>query len=251
MNLYTLVLTETVKRLKRSIIKFMLAVMFVPVLLSFIGFIIRISGGIDIRSWDTLPILFPLFFLTAVLISVGAVKEDVDDNSYVYVNILPFSKSLYYTARFLSSYILVYLFFLVSLTMFYIFSFLLTEGLFAEIETLFRYIFGFAFGFLAYCSVFNFFGTAFRKAAIYSIIYLFSWEFIFGYAFFFLEKLTIIFYLRNILPSVRTTGIKSIFLMRQDVVSNMHAVIALIIFSAVFFLCGLYIFHRKGYITGE
>ncbi len=251
MRFNQLIAVEIKRRLKRSLIRFMLSLMLLPVLFAIIGLIIRISASLSFNTWDILPILYPLYFLITILVSVGTVKEDIDDNSYVFINILPFSKHMYYTVRLLSSYILVFASFSISLLLFYIISFISASGMLSELESFFDYLIGFAFGLLAYCCVFSFFGTAFRKATIYSIIYLFFWEGIFGYAFFFLEKLTVIFYMRNLLPFTQATGFKSFFLMKQDIISDVHAIAGLLVFSVIFYLAGLYVFIKKGYITGE
>lgn len=251
MKLYELVLIETSKRLKRSLIRFVLILMFLPVLLSIIGLAIRIFTSVSFNTWDLLPIIYPLYFLISILISVGTVKEEADDNSYVYVNILPFSKNIYLIARFISSFILIYGSFLISLLLFYFFSFLFNEGMFSELYYLWKYLIGFTFAILAYSSVFTFFGVSFRKATIYSILYFFIWEQVFSYGFFFIEKLTISFYLRNLLPSTQTTGIRSIFLMQQDIISTFHGITALIIITLVFLGLSIFIFNKKGFITGE
>lgn len=251
MKFSRLLIIETRKRLARSLIRFMISLMFLPVLFAGIGLLIRVFYVRSFGTWEFLPLFYPLFFLVTILVSVGTVKEDVDDNSYVFVNILPFSKTMYYSARLLSSFILVFGSFAISLLLFYLTSFILASGVFSEFVSLWKYNLGFFFGLIAYCCVFSFFGTAFKKATIYSIIYFFFWEGIFGYAFFFLEKLTITYYMRNLLPFSPTSGFKSFFLMRQESITQSAAIAGLLVFSAVFYMAGLYVFRKKGYITGE
>lgn len=251
MTVFRLLLIEISKRTKRALVRFSIALMLLPVLISVIGLLIRLFTSYNAMTWDMFPVMFFLYFLITLLISLGTVKEDVDDNSYVFVNILPFSKTEYYTARFFSSYILVYLSFLVSLVLFYVFSFLSVPGMTSELFTLWRYLLGFAFGLLAYCAVFAFFGVAFQKGTIYAILYLFIWESIFSYTFFFIEKLTISYYLRNILPSSSESGLKGLFLMGQSAISPMQAIAGLITIFLLFFAAGLFIYHKVGYLTGE
>jgi len=198
-----------------------------------------------------LTFYFLLFIqLLSLFYGSSVINDEIEDNTLVYLTTSPVSKSSILIGKFMANFVISSVIILVGLFISYLIS---NFSHFFELRSL-KEIFTFCsiglLAILAYFSLFTLIGSFFKKSVLIGIVFIFGWESMVQFLPGTTQKLTIIHFVKSLLPANLTQ--KSGFLMFQlKASSTAESVITLLFLSILFLSLSIIIFYKKEYILSD
>lgn len=189
-------------------------------------------------------LLVPLFFSTSVL------AEEIEQQTIVFLFTFPIDRGRLLIAKFFSS--LVHSMSLVGFSL--LPALLLTNqhhlGHFATIKSILVILFTALMGTICYASFSFFLGVLLRHPMMVGLFFVFGWEQFVQFMPGFVQKVSIIYFVKSVLP-VTLPEKASILRLFQQSTSAASAILILISFSVLFCLGAMYRSKRREYIMGD
>lgn len=190
------------------------------------------------------------FYSPVVSLFFGSslIREDIEDKTLVFLTSRPVPKKDIFLGKFVSYITIVFLsvlpgFTLCFLTMF--FDNLLNPS---ALLVFVNFSLGISVALLAYFTVFSLLSLLASKSTAIGLVFIFGWEGIVQFFPGMTQKLTIIYHVRSILPSIGNGGENSLFsnpIKAENPVIAIFVILLVVVFSLV---SSVFIFSRKRYI---
>ena len=237
-------------RKKRTILFSLLS--FTPVLLIFIVKILEIAKPhSSISASHLYPNVIVAFYIQfiieilAIFFGSSIIDEEVDNKTLVYLNTKPIEKVAVFIGKFLS-----YLTIILSMViMGLIFTFLIAyfnNNMIGRVGELIKYLYASVFAILAYTSIFAMLSTFFKRTAMLGLLFVFGWESIVNYMPGSTQKLTIIHFVKSLIP--QTAVNKQFLLFHLEPSSILTSVLVLLSITLISIIIGAIIFKYKEYV---
>jgi ABC-type transport system involved in multi-copper enzyme maturation permease subunit len=190
-----------------------------------------------------LIVLMALFFGTAI------VGEELDNRTMPYLTSRPLARPAIILGKFLAYFCLSGLMLLLSVLISYLILNLDSEFSLSSLGTVLSYSLVLLLGLAAYLSFFNFLGVWLKKPVLVGLAFGFGWESIIQYFPGTTQKLSIVHYLKSLLPRYTTSSGKLGFLfIRLEPTKPWLAILVLFAVVAVFLLLSCVLFSYKEYL---
>ncbi|MGB9836456.1 MAG: ABC transporter permease [Candidatus Saccharicenans sp.] len=190
-----------------------------------------------------LVVLLALFFGTAI------VGEELDNRTLPYLTSRPVRRSAIILGKYLAYFSLSGLMLFFSVVISYLILNLDPEFSASSLLTVLSYSLVLLLGLAAYLSFFNFLGVWLKKPVLVGLAFGFGWESIIQYFPGTTQKLSIVHYLKSLLPKYTTsTGKLSFLFIRLEPTRPGVAILVLLGVVAVFLIMSCVLFSYKEYL---
>ena len=192
-----------------------------------------------------LILILSLFFGTSVC------SEEIENKTLTYLTTRPIPKSAIILGKYAAYCLMAVLMVMIGLVAsFFILNF---EKLldFSIYSILFKNLGVLSLGVICYLALFTLMGTFLRRSIIVGLIFSFGWELFVQYFPGSTQRLTIVHYLKSLLPSHFSGNKFSILLFQLEPTSAGTAITVLFLLTAVFLALACYVFSRKEYILED
>ncbi len=238
-------------RKKRTILLTLLS--FTPVLLLLIAKIIEITKPHSSISashlYSNIIVAFYIQFIIGILsIFYGSsvIDEEVEGKTLIYLFSKPISKSSIILGKFLSYISIIVITIMSGLIISFIIAYINAYISHKIIIMFFKYMIASFFAIMAYTSLFTMLATFFKRTAIVGLLFIFGWESIINYMPGKTQKLTIIHYVKSLIP--QTAVNRNFLLFHLEPSSALTAIIVLSLISIISLIIGIWVFKYKEYI---
>jgi ABC-2 type transport system permease protein len=190
-------------------------------------------------------VILSLFYGTSI------VAEETEGRTLSYLTTRPLSKTGIYLGKYAAYVTLMVAMVWASL----FFSFFIMNGHRfrdpALYFTFLRYAGALGLGIIAYTALFAFLGTFLKRAILVGLLFGFGWENVVQYFPGSTQRLSLVHYMKSLMPRRAAGGPLSILLFRLEPSRPAAAVITLIVIAAVFLALACWLFRTKEYLYEE
>jgi ABC-2 type transport system permease protein len=211
-------------------------------------------GGLLASVFSEILMVFFLQFyivILALFYGTSVTAEEVENRTLSYLITRPVPKAAIILGKFASYAVLMFAMVGVSLTLSY---FILNAARLANPElywTFFRYLGVLGLGIVAYTAFFTLLGTFLKRAIIVGLVFGFGWENVIQYFPGSTQKLSIVHYLKSLLPYTPPSGGGrgvALLLFRLEPTKPLAAVLILGAVTAAFLALACWLFRTKEYL---
>lgn len=190
-------------------------------------------------------VILSLFYGTSI------VADEIEDRTLSYLTTRPLAKSGIFLGKYAAYVTLMFL--MVTSSLF--FSFFIMNGhRFLDpvlYLTFLRYAGALGLGILAYTALFAFLGTFLKRAILVGLLFGFGWENVVQYFPGSTQRLSLVHYMKSLMPRRAAGGPLSILLFRLEPTRPAVAVLMLIVIAAAFLALACWLFRTKEYLYEE
>ena len=190
-------------------------------------------------------VILSLFYGTSI------VADEIEDRTLSYLTTRPLAKTGIFLGKYAAYVSLMFL--MVTLSLF--FSFFIMNGQRfrdpALYLTFLKYAGALGLGIAAYTALFAFLGTFLKRAILVGLLFGFGWENVIQYFPGSTQRLSLVHYLKSLMPRRAAGGPLSILLFRLEPSKPAVAVLMLILIAAAFLALACWLFRTKEYLYEE
>jgi ABC-type transport system involved in multi-copper enzyme maturation permease subunit len=190
-------------------------------------------------------VILSLFYGTSI------VAEETEGRTLSYLTTRPLAKSGIFLGKYAAYVTLMFL--MVTASLF--FSFFIMNGHRfrdpALYLTFLRYTGALGLGILAYTALFAFLGTFLKRAILVGLLFGFGWENVVQYFPGSTQRLSLVHYMKSLMPRRAAGGPLSILLFRLEPTKPAVAVLILIVIAAAFLALACWLFRMKEYLSED
>jgi ABC-2 type transport system permease protein len=238
-------------RKKRTILLTLLS--FTPLLLLLIAKIIEITKPHSSVSashlYSNIIVAFYIQFIIGILsIFYGSsiVDEEVEGKTLIYLFSKPISKASILLGKFFSYITIIIITIISGLIISFIIAYFNVHVSYKTIIMVLKYIIASFFAIIAYTSIFTMLATFFKRTAIIGLLFIFGWESIVNYMPGKTQKLTVIHYIKSLIP--QTAVNKNFLLFHLEPSSSIISIIVLSLIAVISVIIAVLVFKHKEYI---
>ncbi|MGB9893000.1 MAG: ABC transporter permease [Candidatus Saccharicenans sp.] len=207
------------------------------------------SGQVVFQNFLMVFFLQFLIILLALFYGTSTVVEELEDRTLPYLTSRPIARAAIIVGKFLGYLSLTSILLFVSVLLSYLVLNLDQNFSLSDLWTAIRYSLVLWLGLAAYLSFFTFLSTWLKKPILVGLAFGFGWENVIQYFPGTTQKLSIVHYLKSLLPQYTTSSGKLGFLfIRLEPTKPLLAVIILVAIVLVFLLLASLIFSYKEYL---
>jgi ABC-type transport system involved in multi-copper enzyme maturation permease subunit len=214
------------------------------------------SGDMAAVFTEILMVFFLQFYIVILALFYGTsvTAEEVENRTLSYLITRPLAKPAIVLGKYAAYTLLMALMVAVSLALSY---FILNAGRLAQPSlylTFLGYLAVLGLGILAYTAFFTFLGAVLKRAIILGLIFGFGWENVIQYFPGSTQKLSVVHYLKSLLPYRPAGGGGrgvALLLFRLEPTPPLAAVLMLAVIAGVFLALACWVFRMKEYLFEE
>lgn len=228
---------------------------FIPVVIAVVIRIVWAGRAEDIAAVfnDILMVVYVTGYIVILALFYGTsiVADEIENRTLSYLTTRPLAKSGVFLGKYAAYVTLMLL--MVSASLF--FSYFIMNGHRFRDPVLYltflRYVGALGLGILAYTALFAFLGTFLKRAIIVGLLFGFGWENVVQYFPGSTQRLSLVHYMKSLVPRRAAGGPFSILLFRLEPDKPAVAVLMLIVIAAAFLALACWLFRTKEYLYEE
>jgi len=186
--------------------------------------------------------------ILSVFFGSSIVEEERDSKTIVFLQSKPIPDASVIIGKFMAYVSIIFIMMSSGLILSFLIANINTGLNFKDITEIFKYLFGGLLAILAYTSLFTFISTFFNRGVLIGLFFIFGWENIISYMPGSTQKLSIIHYVKSIIPKASSAKNQVLFFQLQ-VSSLSSSILTLLGITIVAITLACIIYSNKEYIV--